>query len=99
MHSASAKDFVQRDRGIGIIQVQNFRPGQVLKPVDIAQARTVVLKTGTQSVLVESIELSQDGSLVGRIAGFEPAKTMDFEGMRIGDKVSFQETHVFSVGD
>ena len=64
-------------------------------PVSLSEARTVTLKHGGVSVLVESILLQASGTFIGTIRGFEQSIGPGPNGMVAGDSIEFEGSHVF----
>jgi hypothetical protein len=63
--------------------------------VSLSEARTVTLRHGGISVLVESIVLQASGTFIGRIRGFEQSIGPGPNGMVAGDSIEFEWAHIF----
>ena len=80
----------------GVVRVQRVTVSHPLCDLELAQAKTVTLKIGTDSVLVRGIARHGDGSFTGRVYG----RLADANStLTNGDVVAFEEGHVFSYGD
>ncbi len=66
---------------------------QPLRIWALADAKSVTLRLGSESVLVGVRERSS--LFVGEISGFEPSAGAEFQGMRVGDLIVFQPAHIF----
>jgi hypothetical protein len=64
-------------------------------PVSLSAARTVTLKHGGISVLVESVVLRANGTFIGTIRGFEQSIGPGPNGMVPGDSIEFEGSHIF----
>ncbi|HXM81698.1 MAG TPA: hypothetical protein VN929_07200 [Burkholderiales bacterium] len=62
----------------------------------MADAKSVTLRLGSESVLVRVRERSS--LFVGEISGFEPSAGVEFRGMRVGDLIVFSQAHIFGAG-
>lgn len=98
MHNASARGFAVRRPGDSPITTQNFTPSNKLKNADLSNAKDAVLHKGSERVLVRDIVREADGQFSAEIYGFEPSYQLDFEGMKVGERIVFRDEHVFSCG-
>jgi hypothetical protein len=93
MLSATELRFSTRQRGDLPAWVSNIVPRQSLRIWALADAKSVTLRLGSESVLVGVRERSS--LFVGEISGFEPSLGREFQGMRVGDLIVFKEAHIF----
>lgn len=98
MHNASARGFAVRRPGDSPITTQNFTPGNRLKNTNLSNATDAVLHKGSERILVRGIVKQLDGQFSAEIYGFEPSHGLDFEGMKVGERIVFRDEHVFSCG-
>ncbi len=56
----------------------------------------VVLRIDDESVLIKDVKKLGASSFNGTVMGFEPSFTEEFNGIKIGDKVSFESKHIVS---
>ncbi len=92
IHNAMRAGFRTRRPGDGPIWVRSGRPP--LPRDSIATAEQVTLQKGEQYVLVRSHRNQSDGSYIGVIDGFEPSKAVQFDQMKVGDQIEFQDEDV-----
>ena len=78
------------------MRVQRVTAAHPLCDLELAQAKTVTLKIGTESVLVRAIVRRADGSFTGRVFGRVASAQSTLTN---GDVIAFAEGHVFSYGD
>lgn len=97
-HSAKDLGFKRRDGGRPVYAVSGYKPGQLLPDLKVEDAKTVTLKKGDESVLVQSCQAQADGSYVGEIYGFAPSVGVEYESMKIGDSIEFEESHAIGIG-
>ncbi len=93
MLSATQLNFSTRERGDLPAWVSNLAPRQRLQIWALADAKSVTLRLGSESVLVRVRERSS--LFVGEISGFEPSAGARFQGMSVGDLIVFNEVHIF----
>jgi hypothetical protein len=93
MLSATELAFSTRQRGDLPAWVSNLAPRQSLHLWSLADAKSVTLRLGSESILVRVRERSS--LFVGEISGFEPSAGVAFKGMRVGDLIVFKEAHIF----
>ncbi len=93
MLSATELRFSTRQGGDLPAWVSNLAPRQPLRIWALADAKSVSLRLGSESVLVRVRERSS--LFVGEISGFEPSAGVEFRGMRVGDLIVFNEAHIF----
>jgi len=98
IHSASERAFERRRSDFSPVRVQNATSAQI-RDFSIGEAGTVTLKHRGQDVLVRSITQPAPGVFRGEIFGFEPSIEETHDGMRVGDLVDFEESHVTSYSD
>lgn len=99
MHNATHLGFETRRPGDGPMFVWNVPLGERLTERNLADAKTVTLRKEKELVLAHSVQRQPDGSFIGEIYGFEPSVDIQFEGMRIGDSIAFEEAHVFGANE
>ena len=92
MLSATQLNFSTGSRGDLPAWVSN-PARQPLRIWALADAKSVTLRLGSESVLVGVRERSS--LFVGEISGFEPSAGVEFQGMRVGDLIVFQQAHIF----
>ena len=73
--------------------VSNPIPRQPLRIWTLADAKSVTLRLGSESVLVRVRERSS--LFVGEISGFAPSDGIRFQGMSVGDLIVFKEEHIY----
>jgi hypothetical protein len=73
--------------------VSNLAPRRPFRIWALADAKSVALRLGSESVLVRVRE--QSSALVGEISSFAPSIGVEFQGMRVGDIIVFKEEHIF----
>ena len=95
MHNASKLGFATRRPGDGPVITQGLSPGQTLRP-EPAGAKNAVLKTDCERVLVRAVHHQTEGTYTGEIYGFEPSYSLEFGGMKVGERIEFRDEHVFS---
>jgi hypothetical protein len=92
MHGAAQLNFSTFQRGDLPAWVSN-RARQPLRIWTLADAKSVTLRLGSESVLVNVRERSS--LFVGEISGFEPSAGDEFQGLHVGDLIVFQQAHIF----
>jgi hypothetical protein len=92
MLSATELRFSTRQGGDLPAWVSN-RP-QRLQIWPLTDAKSVTLRLGSESVLVRVRERSS--LFVGEISGFEPSVGVEFQGVRVGDLIVFNEAQIFA---
>jgi hypothetical protein len=97
-HSAAALGFAIRDRGAAPIVAQDIGLGEPLPAHDVGAAKHAELRMHDEAILVRAIRHEGDGTYSGEIYGFEPHHGVQFDGLKLGDRVVFREEHVFSCG-
>ena len=93
MLSANQLNFSTRPHGDLPAWVSNLALRQPLRIWALADAKSVTLRLGSESVLVCVRERSS--LFVGEISGFEPSAGIEFQGMRVGDLIVFSQAHIF----
>jgi len=99
MHNASKLGFSSRQPGDGPIFVMNVPLGERLPEPELPHAKSVTLRKGDERVLVRALQHQPGGSFIGEIYGFEPSVDIQFEGLRVGDQIAFDEAHIFGADD
>jgi hypothetical protein len=94
MFSANQLNFSTRQHGDLPAWVLDLAPRQRLRIWALADAKNVTLRLGSESVLVRVRERSS--LFVGEISGFEPSVGAEFQGMRVGNLIVFNEAHIFA---
>jgi hypothetical protein len=97
--SAAALGFDTRDAAAAPIVVQDVGLGQPLAPRKIEDASHAQLRLRDEAVLVGRIRHEGDGTYSGEIYSFEPHHGVEFQGLKLGERIAFREEHVFSCGD
>jgi len=97
IHSSSELSLAVR-RG-GVVRVQRVAVAEPLCNLPLHEAKSAMLKMGTENVFVRSIVRQSDGSFIGRVYGLAPRAGEAQPGVGIGDTIAFEEAHVFSYGD
>jgi len=97
-HSAAALGFATRDRGAAPIVAQDIGLGEPLPAHDVGAARHAELRMRDQAILVRAIHREGDGTYTGEIYGFEPHHGVQFDRLKLGDRIVFGEEHVFTCG-
>lgn len=54
----------------------------------------VTLLVSAELVLVENVQVVSSSSFRGRIYGFQPSCTLEFNGLKIHDEIEFEEAHI-----
>ena len=98
-HSAVALGFATRDAGAAPVVAQDVGLGHLLSPHDVDDAKHAELRLGDEAVLVGRIRREGDGAYSGEIYSFEPHHGLEFEGLKIGERIAFGEEHVFTCGE
>lgn len=86
--------FTKRANGRGITFVGGHTLGRDFKNT-IEDGDSVVLHIGKESVLVNNISLLPN-NITGKVYGFEPSFSLEFNGIKIDDEINFNEEHVIS---
>src|ERR1700704_5114707 len=94
MLSANQLNFSTRQGGDLPAWVSNLGPRHRLRIWALADAKSVTLRLGSESVLVCVRERSS--LFVGEISGFEPSVGVEFQGVRVGDLIVFNEAQIFA---
>ena len=97
MHDAAAVGFSRRRRGI--IGMTRCIPGGPPAMPAVATATRATLHHSEETVTVEKIRPATGGSFIGTISGFEHSHNQRYARMKVGDDITFEEAHVFTVGD
>lgn len=96
MHNTTQLNFSTRRNGDQPEWVSNISPEQPLPDLTLSDAKSVTLHLGSENVRVDVLQQRGDGGVFeGEIRGFEPSFEDEFRGMRIGDRIEFDEAHVF----
>lgn len=98
-HSAATLGFATRDLGAAPVTAGDIGLGQPLPPHEVGDAAHAELRLDGEAVLVGRIRPEGDGTFSGEIYGFEPHHGLEFEGLRIGERIAFREEHVFACGN
>ena len=86
--------FAKRKNGMSVTFVGGYTHGQEFKNT-IKNGDSVVLHIDDESIRVKNIELSSN-TITGTVYGFEPGVTLEFNGIKIGDEIMFNEDNIFS---
>lgn len=86
--------FTNRPPDQGIIFVENIEQGAQFKS-SILDGDSVTLRIGDERVLVRNINRHGSGRYKGTIYGFEPSCGLEYDGLKLGEEVEFDESHVF----
>lgn len=54
----------------------------------------VVLRIGNESVFIKDVNKLGSSSYSGTVFGFEPSFSTEIEGIKLNDKVDFEEKHI-----
>ena len=87
--------FTKRSDGSSIIFSGNHSPGQLLKNT-VQDGDCVVLQIGSESVLVENVQVLDSFRFRGEVNGFEPSGALEYQGLKVGEDVTFEEAHIIS---
>ena len=87
--------FTKRAKGRGITFVGGKTPGSDFKNT-IEDGDSVVLHIEDESVLVNNISLLPNNNFTGKVYGFEPSFSLEFNGIKIDDVINFNEEHIIS---
>jgi hypothetical protein len=99
LHSAAAFGFATRDPGAPPVVAQDVGLGQLLPAHEVEQASHAELRLRDEAVLVGRIRVEANGVFSGEIYSFEPHHGVEFQGLKIGERITFREEHVFKCGD
>jgi hypothetical protein len=94
MLSAAELRFATRQHSDLPAWVSDLGRRQPLRIWTLADAKSVTLRLGSESVRVRVRERSS--LFVGEISGFEPTAGVEFQGMRVGDLIVFNQAHIFA---
>ena len=86
--------FTDRKVGLGIFYENNNQNTPIKNTIE--NGDQVVLHIGEESVLVKAVQVLGDSSYSGKVYGFEPSFSPEFEGINIEDEVNFKEKHIIS---
>lgn len=87
--------FLKRRNGSAIIFSGDYQAGRPLK-LTIENGDRVLLRLGSEAVLIKEIQRLGDARYRGKIYGFEPSLAAEFQSLKVGDEVEFGEEHIIS---
>ncbi len=87
--------FTKRKGSIGITFFGAYTPGQEFKNT-IENGDSVTLHIEKESVSVKNILRLPDNSFSGNVLGFEPSFYLEFNDIKIGDEINFDEEHIIT---
>ncbi|HDL01404.1 MAG TPA: hypothetical protein ENH23_04145 [candidate division Zixibacteria bacterium] len=87
--------FTKRKSSMGISYFGAHTPGKEFKN-SIENGDTITLHIEKESVYVKNILRLSDNNFSGKVLGFEPSFSLEFNGVKIGDKVNFNEEHIIT---
>ncbi len=87
--------FTKRKSSISITFFGANIPGQKFKNT-IENGDSATLHIEKEAVYVKNIVRLPDNSFSGRVFGFEPSFSLEFNGIKIGDKTNFNEEHIIT---
>jgi hypothetical protein len=87
--------FTKRRDGSAIIFSGNHSPGRLVKNT-VQNGDCVVLQIGSESVLVENVQVLGYSRFRGEVNGFEPSGALEYQGLKVGEDVTFEEAHIIS---
>src|SRR5688572_1597199 len=90
-HNATALGFDTRDPGAPPIVAQDVGLGHPLPADKLAQASHAQLRLHSEAVLVGRIRSESDGAYSGEIYSFEPHHGVEFEGLKLGERIAFRK--------
>jgi hypothetical protein len=99
MIDAKAKGFSVRPANTDIFFGWDSPTGQPVNDKTLTDCLYARLEMKEQRVLVEDVSTDNRQTFTGRVRGFYPAVVEIFEGMSIGEKIEFEESHIFSAFD
>ncbi len=86
-----------RSEGFGIFQIQDYDGAKIPPDFAISEAESVILHCEGKSIIVTVIEASPSGGFTGHMFAIEPPGAA-INGLREGERIAFDEHHVFSMG-
>lgn len=87
--------FRERQTGMGIFFSGDSHRGATIENY-VENGDKVILKVGTESVLVKDVETLDNGKYRGIVYGFEPSFAQEFQGIAIDQSVDFEERNIIS---
>ena len=90
--------FDERKNNMGIIFGCMRIPGQPIK-LEVKDGDAVELHLSGERVLVRDVKHSDNSGFIGVIDGFEPSFALEHQGLEVGQKVKFEERHIFSCSE
>jgi hypothetical protein len=87
--------FDKRTGPIGIMFVAPYHPGTPFKN-SVADGDSVELRIGEERILVHNLRITSDHSYRGKIQGFTPSYSVEFEGLKLGQEVEFAQDKIFA---
>ena len=87
--------FNKRVPGSTINMIGRHTRGQQFK-ASVDNGDSVTLKVGEQHVLIRNVLSLGSGRFCGVISGFEPSFKVEHEGMRVEQKIEFENENIFS---
>lgn len=97
MTIADEMGFEERHSGFGYTVVSSYNEGEEIETDGIDDGDNVSLRFSDERVLVRDVSYDDEENIYwGVIYGFEPDIGVEFEGLKIGEEISFREDHVFS---
>ena len=83
--------FEKRGENVGI-----FKVGNAPRSTEIEDGDTVTLLIGAESVHVGEVTTTGKGTYSGNIHGFSPSHAVEFQGLKLGQRVDFSIENVFT---
>src|SRR5205085_6430873 len=77
--------------------VWTIGPGQSIPTPSVKNASSLRLRYKGEAVLVNKHRQQSGNQFAGEIYGFEPSIGVQFAGMKIGDEITFEDSHIFTV--
>lgn len=90
--------FDDRNKGQAIVFSANRDPGQPIK-IAVRDGDSVSLRKDGEDVLVRSVRAVGHSRFTGIIYGLDPSYELEYQGLNIGDRVTFEERHIIACSE
>ena len=87
--------FTRREDNQAICFCSNHVPGRRIKD-SVKNGDSVELRIGNERVMVRNVQARGNSEFYGEVIGFEPSEILELGSVKIGDRITFEEAHVFS---
>lgn len=85
--------FDTRPTHFGIMFLASFRPGTPFKN-SVEEGDSAELRIGEERILINDLRIIGDQSYRGKIQGFTPSYSIEFNGLKLGQEVEFNLNHI-----